>query len=170
MICSIDDAGDAVGSGNRGVDPDGRMYLLDLWRRQASSDVWIEAEEKGQIHAGLGPFIDQSQRERQAWCYRRDFPVRADKAVRARSIQGRMALTSLYVPSSAPWYADLRSELLSFPAGKHDDQVDALGLIGQLLDTITEGTRPKPPEKAKPMSDYRTWDGDHGRIDDWKTY
>jgi hypothetical protein len=67
--------------------------------------VWIEAfcglvkewqprewaEEKGQIHAGLGPFIDKRQRETQAWCYRRDFPVRADKAVRARSIQGRMA-------------------------------------------------------------------------------
>ena len=167
-----------------GVDPDGRMYLLDLWRRQASSDVWIDAfcslvkewqprewaEEKGQIHAGLGPFIDQRQRERQAWCYRRDFPVRADKAVRARSIQGRMALCGLYVPSSASWYADLRSELLAFPAGKHDDQVDALGLIGQLLDTISVGNRPKPPEKAKPMSDYRTWDGDRGRIDDWKTY
>ena len=26
-----------------GVDPENRMYLLDLWRGQASSDVWIEA-------------------------------------------------------------------------------------------------------------------------------
>lgn len=26
-----------------GVDPEGRMYVLDLWRRQASSDAWIEA-------------------------------------------------------------------------------------------------------------------------------
>jgi hypothetical protein len=26
-----------------GVDPEGRMYLLDLWRKQASSDVWIDA-------------------------------------------------------------------------------------------------------------------------------
>jgi hypothetical protein len=24
----------------------------------------------------------------------------------------------------APWLADLRAELLSFPAGKHDDQVE----------------------------------------------
>jgi hypothetical protein len=30
-----------------------------------------------------------------------------------------------------PWHAALRSELLSFPAGKYDDQVDALGLVGQ---------------------------------------
>jgi hypothetical protein len=42
----------------------------------------------------------------------------------------------LYVRQGAPWFADLRAELLSFPAGKHDDQVDALGLVGQLLDKI----------------------------------
>jgi hypothetical protein len=40
----------------------------------------------------------------------------------------------------------LRVELLSFPAGQHDDQVDALGLVGQLLDKISAGPRPKPPE------------------------
>jgi hypothetical protein len=34
------------------------------------------------------------------------------------------------------------SELLNFPAGKHDDQVDALGLIGQVLDQINKGTAP----------------------------
>jgi predicted phage terminase large subunit-like protein len=166
-----------------GVDPEGRMYLLDLWRKQSSSDVWIDAfcslvkewqprewaEEKGQIHAGLGPFIDKRQRETQAWCYRRDFPVRADKAVRARSIQGRMALEGLYLPQGASWLSDLRSELLSFPAGKHDDQVDALGLIGQLLDTISVGNRPTPPEKEKPKSDYRTYEGE-ARLNDWMTY
>jgi hypothetical protein len=41
------------------------------------------------------------------------------------------------------------SELLSFPAGKHDDQVDALGLVGQLLDRMVKGTAPKV--KAKPI-------------------
>jgi hypothetical protein len=41
---------------------------------------------------------------RQAWVYRKDFPVRADKAARARSIQGRMALRGLYVPVGASCY------------------------------------------------------------------
>jgi hypothetical protein len=31
-----------------------------------------------------------------------------------------------------------------FPAGKHDDQVDAFGLIGQLLDQMVPGQKPKP--------------------------
>jgi hypothetical protein len=36
-----------------------------------------------------------------------------------------------------------------FPAGVHDDQVDALGLIGQLLDRVRSGQLPKV-ETAKP--------------------
>jgi hypothetical protein len=65
--------------------------------------------------------------------------------VRAQSIRGRMAMLGLYVRQGAPWFADLRADLLSFPAGKHDDQVDALGLVGQLLDKINAGKKPKPP-------------------------
>jgi hypothetical protein len=54
------------------------------------------------------------------------------------------------VPVRASWYADFRAELLSFPAGKHDDQVDALGLIGQVLDRMTAGkVPPHPTEKIR---------------------
>lgn len=163
-----------------GLDPEGRMYLLDLWRGQASADKWIEAfcdlvtewkpvgwaEETGQIRSGVGPFLDRRQRERKAYVFREQFPTRGDKAVRAQSIRGRMALEGLYVPIGADWYPDLRSELLSFPAGKHDDQVDALGLVGQLLDRMLSGTKPRPVEK--PVRDR--WE--RGPSDDelnWKT-
>ena len=54
-----------------------------------------------------------------------------------------MALEGLYLPINKPWAEQLRSELRSFPAGKYDDQVDALGLIGQLLDIIGYGDVPK---------------------------
>lgn len=50
------------------------------------------------------------------------------------------------------------SELLSFPAGKHDDQVDVLGLIVQVLDKMRAGQKPKEPKRM------RGGDGDdHGR-------
>lgn len=151
-----------------GIDPDGRMYLLDLWRKQASSDVWIEAfcdlvlkwkpigwaEEQGQIRAGVGPFLDKRCLERKAFVYREQFPTRGDKAVRAQSIRGRMALGGLYVDHFAPWFAALRSELLSFPAGKHDDQVDALGLVGQLLDKMLAGDPPPVATKKEDQSGY----------------
>jgi hypothetical protein len=38
-----------------------------------------------------------------------------------------------------------REELLQFPAGKYDDQVDALSLIGQMLDRLAPG-QPAEPE------------------------
>jgi hypothetical protein len=60
-----------------------------------------------------------------------------------------MEMDGLYVPIQASWYPAFRSELLNFPAGKHDDQVDALGLIGQVLDRMNKGTAPKPEEPIR---------------------
>ena len=54
-----------------------------------------------------------------------------------------MAQHGLYVPINAPWYSSFRSELMSFPAGKHDDQADMLGLLGQLLNRMQTGSKPR---------------------------
>lgn len=175
------DGGDYTVHAVVGLDPEGRMYLLDLWRKQTSTNVWIEefcrlvktwkpmawAEETGQINSGVGPFITQRQRELKAYCVREQFPTRGDKAVRAQSMRGRMELDGLYVDHSAPWFSAFRAELLSFPAGKNDDQVDAIGLVGQLLDKMISGTKPRPTER--PRRDR--WDAafaDEGELN-WKT-
>lgn len=152
-----------------GVDPEDRIYILDLWRQQASAEKWVDAfcdlvidhkpmgwaEETGQINAGVGPFLTKEQRKRKAYVAREQFPTRGDKAVRAQSIRGRAALAGIYYQADAPWWPELRSELLSFPAGKHDDQVDALGLVGQLLDRMLAGTAAPKPEQNLPKSGYK---------------
>lgn len=151
-----------------GMDPAGKLHLLDVWRQQADAGVWVDAfcdlvakwkplawaEENGQIRAGVGPFLDRRMRERQTFTSRRQFPTRGDKAVRAQSIIGRMALDGLRLRPDAVWIADLEAELLSFPAGKHDDQVDALGLAGQLLDVMAPGATARGTGPAG-VSDYR---------------
>ena len=38
----------------------------------------------------------------------------------------------------APWLADLERELLTFPVGKNDDMVDALGLAASTLSAKRE--------------------------------
>lgn len=147
-----------------GVDPVGRLWLLDLWRKQARSDVWVEAwcdlvikwkpsqwgEESGQINSGVGPFLAKRARQRKAYTWRRQFASKHDKAIRARSVQGRMSMDGLMVPRHAPWLADFKHELMTFPAGKHDDQVDALSLFGQLLELVSDGNEEKD-EKPKPQ-------------------
>src|SRR3954471_22727901 len=133
-----------------GIDAKGRLYLVDLWRGQTGSAEWVKAwcdlvrkwkpfewaEERGQILSSIGPFLEQEANEKRAFTYRRQFPSKHDKAVRAQSIRARMSMGGLYVPESASWLAEFEHELLRFPAAVHDDQVDALGLIGQLLDDI----------------------------------
>jgi predicted phage terminase large subunit-like protein len=162
------DGGDYTVHAVLGLDPDGRMYLLDLWRKQAPSNVWVDAfcdlvrewkplgwaEEQGQIKSSVGPFLEQRMNERHAYVAREQFPTRGDKAVRAQSIRGRMALNGLYVKRGAPFLDQLRAELLTFPASRHDDQVDALGLVGQLLDQMVSGTRAKPKERPDNASGY----------------
>lgn len=173
------DGGDYTAHVVVGIDADGRMHLLDLWRKQAASDEWVEAwcdlaikwkpmswaEEQGQIRAGVGPFLERRARERKAFTFRQQFPTRGDKAVRAQSIRGRMAMEGLYIRPDAPWKADFISECLRFPAGVHDDQVDALGLIGQLLDQMMAGQKPKP---TKPTVRDR-YDREDREVENWKT-
>ena len=159
------DAGDYTVHIVVGVDRNSNIWVLDLWRAQASSDVWVEsfcdlvklwkpigwAEETGQIKAGVGPFLERRMRERKAFVARAMFPSRSSKEIRAQSIRGRIALDGLYVPVEAPWYASFKNELMSFPAGRHDDQVDALSLIGQVLDKMMPGRAPKVKKEDTPV-------------------
>lgn len=166
-----------------GMDPEGALWLLDVWRAQASSEAWVEAfcdlvvkwkpigaaEETGQIRSGVGPFLDRRMRERGAFVHREAFPTRGDKSIRAQSIRGRMALQGLYLPAGALWRAELEAELMNFPAGKHDDHVDALGLVGQLLDRMVGGQHARPKLRV-----VDSWDrafrrvGEADGVDGWR--
>ena len=42
----------------------------------------------------------------------------------------------VYLPKNASWVPDMVSELLHFPAGVHDDQVDVLSLFGRMIDPV----------------------------------
>lgn len=143
-----------------GVDHAENIYIVDLWRRQAATDAWVEAfcdlvqewkplewaEEAGQIKRSVGPFLNKRMIERKAFTYRQQYPSAHDKRTRAQSIRGRMAMGRVYLPREASWLSDLTSELLSFDGGKHDDMVDSLSLIGRMLDRMTRGKEaPKPP-------------------------
>ena len=152
-----------------GVDPSDNLYLLDVWRKQAAVETWVEAladlvhawkpmawaEERIQITAGIGPYLNRRLHERKAYLFREQFPTRGDKGARAQSIRARMATNGLYVPINKSWYKLFRSELLAFPTARHDDQVDALGLVGQLLDRMVTAKRPAPKQRRAEWGYYR---------------
>ena len=93
--------------------------------------------------------MDRTMRERGAYVARYQFPTRGDKSVRAQSIRGRIAVHGLNIPANAEWRTDFDNELMTFPVGKHDDQVDMLGLIGQLLDKMIQPEKARRPEPMR---------------------
>jgi hypothetical protein len=60
--------------------------------------------------------------------------------------------------------ADL-GEFLSFPAGKHDDEVDTASIIGRAIDQAHPAIIP-PEKRQAPRRDYGI---NAEPVDDWKT-
>jgi predicted phage terminase large subunit-like protein len=63
-------------------------------------------------------------------------PIRpeGDKAMRMSGVSAKIEAGAVYLPRGASWLDDLRTEVLAFPYGVHDDQVDS---ISQALGWMT---------------------------------
>lgn len=70
-----------------------------------------------------------------------------DKVSRALSIAAKSELGEIYFLKDAHWLTEFEKELLEFPAGKHDDQVDAFAYITQMIN---------PGKSFLPVSNRRT--------------
>lgn len=108
-----------------------RLFLMDRVRIRAEGPEIIPMLQELVGRWNLGTVWI----ERVAWQLffiqqaRRDLPVRElvpdrDKLSRALPATAMMASGQVYWPSNAPWLTEWEAELLAFPAGGKDDQVD----------------------------------------------
>jgi predicted phage terminase large subunit-like protein len=51
---------------------------------------------------------------------------KGDKKDRLLAQSGKIGGGQVYLPREAPWLADFLHEVLAFPNGRHDDQVDSM--------------------------------------------
>ena len=54
------------------------------------------------------------------------FDPESDKVTRMSAQSAKIEAGQILLPRKAPWLADFQAELLQFPNGRHDDQVDSL--------------------------------------------
>jgi len=154
-----------------GMDAEGKIYLLDTWSGQVTSDKGIDSllamakrlrvrtwfDEKGVIHNAVGPALNKAMREKRIYLDVRPQPSNADKVAK---VQGFVAVANtgiVHAPNRGPhriWMEQALSQVEAMPAGKLDDKADVLGLLGRTVDQIMNAPQPAPPreEGIKPFS------------------
>lgn len=165
-----------------GVDAAGVIWIVDFWIEQKTTDVSTDAfldlvakwsplywaTDRDQIVNSIGPFVTRRMRERSIYCAMEHLPMgRADKQMRARSFQARMAQGMVRFPARHPHMEYVRRQMLQFGGGSiNDDVVDALGLAGRLLDLIVDATEPEEAV-ANHLDDYVSLTPDAASSKDW---
>jgi predicted phage terminase large subunit-like protein len=133
-----------------GVDEHENIYILDEYRGRGWDadkiiDVMFEIHkkwkprkfglEKGHISMTMDSHLERRKKEAKLYDLHVEElkPGKADKELRARSIQGLMSLGKVFWPQGALWVDDHLNEMLRFPNGVKDDRVDADAWIGKML-------------------------------------
>ena len=117
------------------VDKKNNVYVLDVVRNRIEAPDIVKLLEQvnekwnptmiGVERAGFQLALIQIIR-RQTALPIVELKADRDKLSRALPLSAKMEAGMVFFPNDALWYSDLEKELLQFPAGDHDDQVDSL--------------------------------------------
>ncbi|MDR1037294.1 MAG: phage terminase large subunit [Deltaproteobacteria bacterium] len=93
--------------------------MAGRWRPRGLQEILVEDTANGPAVIDSLKKLDDVDRL---------IPVKPDgsKRARAHAVTAFLEAGNVYFPADAPWTGELEHELLSFPSGAHDDQVDAL--------------------------------------------
>ena len=146
-----------------------QIYVLEIFRMKGDSFQIVEAmldvaarwgtipqtgyligAEDGQIWRAIEPLLKKRMAERRQYVPYEVLRPMTDKLARARPLQGRMQQGRVIFPEEASWRAQAEQELLRFPAGAHDDVVDALAWAVQLCMN-------KEPPRGYTVPQIRSW-------------
>lgn len=114
---------------------------------------WLEDEL---ISKSFGPFLRKRMREENVHVPLIGQRPAKDKMLRARSIQGLMAMKKVHLPRFAPWYSEARNQLLKFPYATRDDFVDFISLIGAGLDKELVAPKVKKDDNVVHLSSIQS--------------
>lgn len=146
-----------------GLGPDEKLYVLDWWSGQTTTDVWVEQllrliakhkplcwfGEGGVVGKAMQPIIDRMMRERRIYCRTERLSPIHDKASRGRGFQGRAHAGLVVFPSGQEWAERVINQCVAFPGGAHDDAFDVMAWMGLALDQAHPAIARVGPKPAK---------------------
>lgn len=130
-----------------GVDADNYINIEHLERERLESPEIVETIlrlnkkydpqyfffEKGSITNSVLPALLQRMQEENNYVSYETFSRIIDKVQFSQAIKVRMRARRVRFDREAEWFPDLEDECLGFPRKAHDDQVDALSILGHGL-------------------------------------
>jgi predicted phage terminase large subunit-like protein len=155
-----------------GLSPDDKMYVLDWWSGQTTSDVWLDKlldladiwhpwtffGEVGMIRRSTEPILQRRMRERSkhgGWVMRIEWmPTSGDKISRAQGFQQWAISHRVVLPTTAPWLDEWLSELCKVPNGRFWDKLDTCSNMFQAIDTTHPGTVIPKVDNVLDLRDY----------------
>lgn len=123
------------------------LNAAERWGAEPTAPLVLGVEDS-QIWRAIRPLFEKRMSERRMYPPYEVLKPLTDKLARARPLQGRMQQGRIYFPQEASWLRDAQTELLRFPAGAHDDIVDALSWAVHL--SIGRSPRMMPRHKEPP--------------------
>lgn len=121
--------------------------LVDMFERWKPHNMRDFIGESGQIRRSIEPFLNLEMRKRRIFVNTEFMASITDKVSRAFNIRALMASGMVLWPER-DWAEKAKSELLKFPAGAHDDIVDACSLFGRHIDNVRKALPPPEPPPA----------------------
>jgi predicted phage terminase large subunit-like protein len=132
-----------------GMDAQGDIWLMpDIVVERMETDRTVEEivrqilrykpagwfMENELISKSFGPFLRRRMQETRAFTTMVPITPSKDKRTRAQSIRSLMANNKVHFPRFAPWWRDMKNQILRFPYATNDDFVDFISNIGNGLD------------------------------------
>lgn len=163
-----------------GLAPDDRLYVLDWWSGQTTTDVWIDEllrlvkrwkpscwfGEGGVVGKSMQPIIDRMMREQRIYTRTERLSPIHDKASRGRAFQGRAHAGRVIFPRT-DWAERVINQCVAFPGGTHDDAFDVMAWMGLAIDQAHPAILPVTALPVKPR-DYGDRDRRAANDNAWK--
>ena len=163
---------DSARAGRERVPPGGRIYVLDRWRDRVEfpqlkravasqylkwrpDEVIVEDKASGQsLIQELAQEVELGSGQGGVLIPVVAFnPGSNDKRQRASTASPYVEARRVLLPAGAPWVQEFVDECAMFPAGRHDDQVDAIVMAILRLRDRMPFTRPLDPGLVAAFAD-----------------